>query len=343
MTPDRRPRREVWIALAENLKIAVEALRANKLRTVLTVLGNVVAVMSVIAVVAIIDGMNTYVSEKILEQGLRVIYIDKFGAHHRRGRIPRGDKAPDLTTLEADALTRPDGARRSGGGAGRGQQERPRRPGRSSECPRPRHHRRLPGRRHYTRPRRPALEEADMSRRRPVCVIGSEIAEGLFPRVDPIGETVRVAGHELRVVGIVTARGSVLGQSQDNIVIVPLGQFQKMFGGQRSLNILVSAAPGSTSIASPTRPAWCSARSATCRWASRTTSRSPPPRRTWRSIRTLTGGIFAGTIGLVGDLAGGRRNRHHEHHARGRHRANPRDRHPQGGRSPPAPTSSLSS
>ena len=79
MTPERRIRGDFWIALAENLKIAVRALRAHKLRTILTVLGNVVAVMSVIAVVSIIDGVNTYVSEKILEQGLRVIYIDKFG------------------------------------------------------------------------------------------------------------------------------------------------------------------------------------------------------------------------------------------------------------------------
>ena len=74
MNPLRRPRREFWAAQAENLRIALDALRANKMRSVLTVVGNVVAVMSVIAVVAVIDGMNTYVSEKVLEQGLKAFH-----------------------------------------------------------------------------------------------------------------------------------------------------------------------------------------------------------------------------------------------------------------------------
>jgi len=66
VSPEGHPRRNARAALGENLRIAIAALRANKLRTVLTVIGNVVAVMSVIAVVSIIDGVNTYVSEKIL-------------------------------------------------------------------------------------------------------------------------------------------------------------------------------------------------------------------------------------------------------------------------------------
>ncbi|HYQ96098.1 MAG TPA: ABC transporter permease, partial [Candidatus Eisenbacteria bacterium] len=104
MTPLPRPRREFWAAQGENLRIALDALRANKLRSVLTVIGNVVAVMSVIAVVAVIDGMNTYVSEKVLEQGLKVIYIDKFGLITNEDAWREAMKRRDLTLLDAEAL-----------------------------------------------------------------------------------------------------------------------------------------------------------------------------------------------------------------------------------------------
>src|SRR5207249_2423344 len=104
MTPLARPRREFWAAQGENLRIALDALRANKLRSVLTVIGNVVAVMSVIAVVAVIDGMNTYVSEKVLEQGLKVIYIDKFGLITNEDVWREAMKRRDLTMLDAEAL-----------------------------------------------------------------------------------------------------------------------------------------------------------------------------------------------------------------------------------------------
>ena len=299
MTPPRRPRREVWIALGENLKIAVGALRSNKLRTILTVLGNVVAVMSVIAVVSIIDGMNTYVSEKILEQGLRVIYIDKFGLITDDDAFREAMKRHDLTAFEADALR--DRMSLADQVVSQVEANKSVHVGRVDL----RNVRILGTSEGYqavgkyeTAEGRP-LEEADMSRRRPVCVIGSEVAAGLFPRIDPIGRTVRVAGHELRVVGILAARGSVLGQSQDNLVIVPLGQFQKMFGGQRSINILVSAIPG-VDLDRLSDEARVVLRSVRHVPIGKPDDFAISTAETYMALyTTLTGGIFAGTIGLV--------------------------------------------
>ena len=299
MTPGRRPWREQWIALADNLRIAVGALRANKLRTVLTVLGNVVAVMSVIAVVSIIDGVNTYVSEKILEQGLRVIYIDKFGLITDEDEWRNAMKRHDLTTYEADALR--DRMSLADQVVAQAEAVKSVRMGRVDL----RNVRILGTSEGYqsvgkyeTAEGRP-LEEADIARRRPVCVIGTEIAAGLFPRVDPIGQSIRVAGHELRVVGILAARGSVLGQSQDNIVIVPLGQFQKMFGAKRSLNILVSAVPG-VSLDRLSDEARLVLRSARHVPLGKPDDFAISTAETYMALyETLTGGIFAGTIGLV--------------------------------------------
>ncbi len=106
MSVPPRSRREFWGAQAENLRIAIDAIRVNKLRSILTVIGNVVAVMSVIAVVAVIDGMNRYVSEKVLETGLRVIYVDKFGLITNEDQWRAAMKRRDLTLLDAEALKR---------------------------------------------------------------------------------------------------------------------------------------------------------------------------------------------------------------------------------------------
>ncbi len=299
MIRSRRPRREFWIGHLENLKIAVGALRAHKLRTVLTVLGNVVAVMSVIAVVSIIDGVNTYVSEKILEQGLRVIYIDKFGLITDEEEWREAARRRDLTLFEADALR--DRMRLADQVVAQAEATKSARVGRTDL----RNVRILgttmgyPDVGKYEADQGRQLEESDFTRRRPVCVIGSELAEGLFPRLDPIGRSVRVSGHELRVVGTLRPRGNVLGQSQDNLLIVPLGQFQKMYGARRSLTILVSARPGGDldRLSDEARVILRSARHVPL---GKPDDFAISTAETYMALyQTLTGGIFAGTIGLV--------------------------------------------
>jgi putative ABC transport system permease protein len=299
MTPKRPVRGDFWIALAENLKIAVRALRAHKLRTVLTVLGNVVAVMSVIAVVSIIDGVNTYVSEKILEQGLRVIYIDKFGFITDEDAWRDAMRRRDLTLFEvgalrdrmqlADQVVAQEEANKSVRG-GKTELRNVRVLGTTEGYQSVGKYETQEGR---------ALEESDITRRRPVCVVGSEVVEKLFPEVDPIGQMIRIAGHELRIVGTVVPRGNVLGQSQDNLVVVPLGQFQKMFGARRSLTIIVSAAKGAT-LDRLTDEARVVLRSARHVPLGKPDDFGISTAETYMALyQTLTGGIFAGTIGLV--------------------------------------------
>ena len=244
MTPERASRRETWIAFRENLRIALEALRANKLRSVLTIIGNVVAVMSVIAVVAVIDGLNTYVSDKILDQGLGVVTIDKYGFIQSEDEWNDAQKRRDLTLDDARALearmsladrvvaqatgtkrvrfgkTELQGVDIVGTTAGYEAVSK-------VEVAQGRH-----------------LDESDVDRRRAVCLIGSQLAEKFFEHRDPLNESIRVGGHDLRVVGVMEERGSVLGSSRDNIVILPLGQYYRMFGSRAQLSILVKGKAG---------------------------------------------------------------------------------------------------
>jgi putative ABC transport system permease protein len=298
MTPLRPPRR-FWLSLGENLTIALRALRANKMRTVLTIIGNVVAVMSVIAVVSIIDGVNTYVSEKVLDQGLRVIYIDKFGLITDEEEWRLAQRRRDLGVYETEALRdRMRLARRVVGQVEANKAVR----SRGTELKNVRilgTTEGYPDVGKYAMAEGRELEATDFERRRPVAVIGSEVAEKLYPYVDPIGQSIRVSGHDLRVVGVLEARGNVLGQSQDNLVIVPMGQFAKMYGSRRSFTILVSGREGVPldRLEDEARVVLRSARHVPL---GKPDDFAISTAETYMALyQTLTGGIFAGTIGLV--------------------------------------------
>ncbi len=299
MTPLPRPRREFWAAQGENLRIALEALRANKLRSVLTVVGNVVAVMSVIAVVAVIDGMNTYVSEKVLEQGLKVIYIDKFGLITNEEAWRDAMKRRDLTLLDADALK--GRSRLASEVVGQVETNKRVRAGKVEL-----QNVRILGTTEgyeavgtYDIEQGRPLDDDEIAKRRPVCLIGSELAHQLFPVLDPIGQEIRVAGYTLKVVGTVAPRGNVLGQSQDNFVLIPFGQYQKIFGPHDSVVILMRTRPGAD-IERAKEEARVILRARRHVPIGKPDDFAITTSETYMSLyQTLTKGIFAGTIGLV--------------------------------------------
>jgi len=299
MTPLPRPRREFWAAQGENLRIALDALRANKLRSVLTVIGNVVAVMSVIAVVAVIDGMNTYVSEKVLEQGLKVIYIDKFGLITNEDAWREAMKRRDLTLLDAEALKQR--ARLASEVVGQLETTKRVRAGRIEL-----QNVRVLGTTEgyeavgkYEADQGRTLEDDEITKRRAVCLLGSELAGQLFPVLDPVGQEVRVAGYALRVVGTVSPRGNVLGQSQDNFVLVPFGQFQKIFGPHESITILMRARPGAD-LERAQDEARVILRARRHVPLGKPDDFAITTSETYMSLyQKLTAGILAGTIGLV--------------------------------------------
>jgi putative ABC transport system permease protein len=86
-----------------------------------------------------------------------------------------------------------------------------------------------------------SISQYDVDHARNVAVIGSDIAETLFPYVDPIGKSMIIDDRPFEVIGIGTKQGSVLGQSRDNWAIIPLTLHQKMYGSRRSVTIYAKA------------------------------------------------------------------------------------------------------
>src|SRR5512134_2996609 len=92
--------------LRESAGIALAALRANKLRSMLTLLGTIIGVMSVITVLSFVEGLNRFVSEKLLNAGANVFWVDPYGFVTSQEAWELVKDTPPITLDDADALKR---------------------------------------------------------------------------------------------------------------------------------------------------------------------------------------------------------------------------------------------
>jgi putative ABC transport system permease protein len=226
----------------ESAAIALRALRANKLRSFLTLLGTIVGVTAVISIISLIQGMNQYVSEKLVSQGANVFWVDKYGFILDDDQFREARKRKDLDVEDYEAVA---GLSRYAGSV-KAEMERNADLRFGSEKLR-----RVPLKGElgeYAEVDRMDLEDGrhltatDMARRRQVCVIGYEVWEKLFKGEPALEREIRIENEKFLVVGIGAKKGSIFGQSQDNFVIVPLGTFQKLYGKRGSITIGVLAA-----------------------------------------------------------------------------------------------------
>jgi len=295
------------VNLRESSGIALGAIRANKLRSFLTLLGTIIGVGSVIFVLSVVEGLNQYVSDKILGAGSNVFWVDKFGAAMNEQDFEDAMKRPDITLDDVDVLRanmRQAAAVVAGGNAiapvHRGNKLARNVPvnGRSAgydlvedlAIDKGRH-----------------LTDLDDRRRRPVCVLGPETVEEVFPGSDPIGQQLRVGDQTFEVVGVTKAKGKIMGQSQDRFVTIPIHTFEKYWRSRFSYYIYIK------SLDQATLPLAVQE----ARNLMRMRNHLPPGRPdnfgittadTWMDIyRKITGGIFALTIGvaLISLIVGG--------------------------------------
>ena len=228
----------------ETLRIAAGALRTNKLRSFLTLLGVIIGVMTVVTVVSIISGLNNYISEKVFDLNPDVYIISQFGIITSREAFLEAIKRKKIDMADYAMLR--DGCQSCESvGA---QQRRRDAVKRGAE---------LIGdvRVIGATANMSDLQNLDIEAGRfftdgeehrsgLVVILGSDVREALFGKLDPIGRTVRVANQPMRVIGLLRKQGSVLGEAQDDIVYIPLSTWRKRFGTRESINIAVRARGG---------------------------------------------------------------------------------------------------
>jgi putative ABC transport system permease protein len=227
------------VNFAEGIRIALQSLWANKLRSVLTLLGVVIGVAAVIAVVTFVSGINGYVAEKIFNLGGDVFIISKVSPVITNvDQLLEGEKRKDLTMEDYDAVanackhcTMIGASTFNGNGHVRyGEQS-------LSDT--------------WVRgltAQMPAILDLDLTsgrmpnenddeNRSAVAVIGTDVLESLFPGVDPLGKEIRVEGQLYRIIGVGKKQGKTLGQSRDNYVVIPIRTYMKQFGSHTSVRI----------------------------------------------------------------------------------------------------------
>jgi putative ABC transport system permease protein len=232
------------LAVSDNLAQCFSALRANKLRTSLTMLGLTMGVATLITVMTLVQGANSYVEQKIANLGTNVFQIARtpfavtdftiFTKAAKYKNIELDDvravaeKCSACDEVGATATT-PVRARYgdkelqdvslSGVTASMADIDT-----RTVELGR------------YFTP-------AEADHRAAVCLIGDTLVQQLFGGADPVGQVIRIGSEEFRVVGAMEKIGSVLGQDQDNLVMVPLPLYLSMQGLHTSLTLNVKTTP----------------------------------------------------------------------------------------------------
>ena len=229
----------------EATRLAVESIWANRLRSFLTLLGVIIGIASIVATFAVIQGLNKYVEEKLSNLGQGVFTVQRFGIITNRQqfldaiRRNRPFAREDALAVRERCASAANVAWqvRSTADLKRGQNEllgvevSGITPGILEIEP-------------YEVADGRILLPFEDQRAVPVAFIGSDVAERLFPSVDPIGKELRIKGTPVRVVGVAEKKGSFMGFSQDNFVKIPYNLHRKLYGTSRSLRISVQAADG---------------------------------------------------------------------------------------------------
>jgi putative ABC transport system permease protein len=230
--------------VAESVRLALQAIWTSKLRSFMTVLGNIVAVTSIVTVVALIQGMNAFVRETIVSGvGGDAFTVQRVGVTTTDEEIERARNNPDLTIAEAERIRR--FSPRVAAVMAQAQTQ-----GEAAYKEVSLENVKIQGvTRDYAQfstfdaQRGRMIAPAEIDRSTPVTILGSGTAERLFGASDPLEKVIRLGGHHFRVVGVSKRKGGgFMGVSQDEFAIIALSEYEKLFGSHPALTFMVKPA-----------------------------------------------------------------------------------------------------
>jgi len=231
-------------AIWEAFRVATASLRANKLRTALTLIGIVVGVTAVIAVVTIIKGLDQTVAQTFSSQGSTVFTISKNPQIIKsREEFIKSNRRKDVTHEDAEAIARLCTACWRVGIAANAIETVKYADQKAENV-------RIRGVDPITMFDIDAVTinvgriwtESEGASGRDICVVGPDMLKNLFgdaPADRAVGQEIRIDGRPYLVLGVLEPLGSIFGFSRDNVVYIPYSTYQKAYGGRRSLVVFI--------------------------------------------------------------------------------------------------------
>ncbi|MCC6330088.1 MAG: ABC transporter permease [Acidobacteria bacterium] len=241
----------------ENLMMALDTLRGNKLRSFLTIFGVVVGVITVMLISSIISGINVAVEKQVESFGTRSIFLYKFNIGFSTGRRSREERMrKPLTVEDSDAIKNLPSIEtsvpfldvsnnfwgskilvtgRNGKSSSAVQLQ-----GTLPEIEKTTTEVLMAGR---------WFSQSESDEKANVCLIGSSVVDTYFPYTDPVGEELDIGGTPFRVIGVLEKKEQLFGggggnNDQSNVIYMPLGAALKLKPNEDDLFILAVAREG---------------------------------------------------------------------------------------------------
>ncbi|UCG61648.1 MAG: ABC transporter permease [Candidatus Zixiibacteriota bacterium] len=239
-----------WFAsyaeIREGIRLALESIRSNKFRSLMTIIGVMIGVGAVILVNTIMDGFNEYAASSIDKIGSNVIYVVKYGEETDRHNLTAEERSrKNITMKEAYAIQEmcplisyvsPE--KRAFNNVARYKDKEVRSPDDFRGC--------WPSQPIVTN-REVAygrfIDNIDMRRKAMVCVIGPEIADALFvDHAEAVGKEIKINGWKFTVIGVQEKIEDLFNISENDFIYIPMSTFDKLYPNTERVYLLCSAA-----------------------------------------------------------------------------------------------------
>jgi putative ABC transport system permease protein len=231
--------------LREAFKLALQSLWANKMRSILTLLGVVIGISSVITVVTLTNGAKQFVTTKINSYGASVVTVTKtpqtfmtieeYLSFQKRKDVTVDDYKAILD--ECKSCVSVGAARDSAGKVVYGTKSTTDTDIRGWTWT-------MPALSNLNIETGRSFTESEDEHSARVAVVGTDIVDNMLGSGDPLGKEIRVDGTPYTVIGVSEAQGKIMGQSMDNWVAIPLTAYLHSHGAHDSMTVYVDAGGG---------------------------------------------------------------------------------------------------
>ncbi len=236
------------MSFSELLQVALSALRRNKLRSFLTLLGVIIGVMTVVAVVSIISGLNGYVRDKVLNLNPDVLVFTKYGIIRGRQEWLLAKKRKPITASDARLVEKECRSCAAVGTNISGQSNVHVGSNKLSGVTIEGYSANMESMLNIDLEAGRFFSPTEDDHAAPVAVIGYDVKDQCFPTVSPIGRTLYIGGYPVTVIGLQSKLGNVLGENRDSVVFLPVSFVRKTMTSRQDLSIFVRPVGGMAGV-----------------------------------------------------------------------------------------------